>query len=408
MKTKMNTRKLMGFFLAVMSVFLVATIVSAATTSLTDIGVEVDGQSVSSKLAVEAGETIEVKVFLLNPAFNATDLKVKAELQGTKVDVEEVSAPFAVEAGVRTYKTLNIKVPYELQDEVSDDLELNVKVWNSEFEDSEQITLRVMRPLYNADVMSISSSSTVEAGDTLAVDVVLKNIGYADLDDVYTTVRIPALGIERSAYFGDLESLETCEDGCEDNDAVRGKFYISVPYSAEAGIYALEVEVENDDLEVTKSKQILVTNAIPDQIIATSEVKKAGVNELAAYELVLVNPTSKVQVYNVVTENSGRIATSADNTIVVIPAGSSKTVTITAEADREGSYDFNVDFLTGNAVAESKTLTLEVEGTSFGSTNPVVILTIVLAVILLVLLVVLIVLLGKKSNKQDDFSESYY
>ena len=400
----------MVFFLAVMSVLVVANVVSAATAPLANIGVEVDGQWVSdgSTVGVTAGEMIDVKVHL-DPYVNAEDVKVKAELQGTKDDVEATSVPFVVEDGVSTQKVLRLQVPYELQDEVSDDLELNVKVWNGDYEsEASEITLRVMRPLYNADIMSIESSSTVEAGETLAVDVVLKNIGYADLDDLYVTVKFPALNLEKSAYFGDISSLETCDDGCEKDDAVRGKFYVTVPYNAEAGLYVLEVTAENDDLELSEAKKILVTNEIPNTVIATSDSKNVGVGQKASYDLVLVNPTDKVKAYTIVTENSEHLTTSASETIVVIPAGSSKTVTIFGEVDREGSYDFNVDFLSGDSVAETKELTLEANGSSFGSSNPVVILTIVLAIILLVLLVVLIVLLGKKSNRQEDFSESYY
>lgn len=401
----------MVFFLAVMSVFAVAT-VSAATTDLADIGVEVDGQWVSSgsNVAVTAGETIDVKVFL-DPLVDAEDVKVKVELQGTKDDVSETTAPFVVEAGTRAYKTLRIQVPYELQDEVSDDLELNVKVWNGDYEsEHSEITLRVMRPLYNADIMSIESSSTVEAGENYAVNVVLKNIGYADLDDLYVTLRIPALNVERSAYFGDLVALETCDDGCEDDDSVRGTFYLAIPYDAEAGVYTLEATAENDDLELSEAKQILVSNEIPNSIITTTDLKKVGVGQKTQFDLVLVNPTNKVKAYTVVTENSEHLATSASDVIVVIPAGSSKTINVFAEADKEGLYDFDVTFLTGDSVAETQELTLDANGSSFGSTstNPVVILTIVLAIILLVLLVVLIVMLGKRSNKQDDFSESYY
>lgn len=408
----MKTKNLMVFFLAVMSVFVACTLVSA-TSPLADIyNVEVDGIAVwgtGSPVAVEAGEYISVRVYM-NPSVDTTDVRLKVELQGTKIDVEETVGPFVVEQNMRVSKTVNIRVPYELKDAVSEDLRMNIQVWNGDYKSEyNEVTLRVLRPIYNAGVMSIESASSVEAGEVLPVDVVLKNIGYNDLDDVYVALRIPALSLERTAYFGSLYSLEDCDDGCENEDTVKGRFLITIPYDAKSGAYTLEVVVKNDDLELSSSKKIVIQNNLPNTVITTSTLKRAAVGEKAVYELLIVNPTDKLKVYNVATENSDRIRTSADNSIVVVPAGSTKTVKITAEAIKEGSYDFDVTLLTAdNQVAETQKLTLEASGKSLMAGNSAVIITIVLAVILVVLLVVLVVLLGKKSQKQEDFSESYY
>ncbi len=78
--------------------------------------------------------------------------------------------------------------------------------------------MRVQRPSYNPVIKSISTMSNIEAGDVIPVDLVIKNVGYSDLDDLYVTASISALGLEKTSYFGDLVATECCD---EDDDNKR-------------------------------------------------------------------------------------------------------------------------------------------------------------------------------------------
>lgn len=411
----MYTKNLMVFFLTIASVLILVTTISAATTNLATIDkVEINGieDTGNEDIAVEAGDIISIRVtFIANES--ASDVKLKVEIEGTKVDVSDRTAPFDVEDGERYSKTLKLRVPYELKDEVSDDLALNIKIWNGDYKtEHPEITLRVQRPSYNADIMFIDASQNVEAGELYPVDVVLKNIGYNYLDDLYVTAKISALGIERTSYFGDLVALEcTNDDGeysCDesDEDSVRGRFYLKIPYDAEAGIYTLEVQVTNEDLTVSEVKQIVINNDFANNVIVSSNRETVSANEDAKFELLLVNPTNKLKVYRVVVGSSSGLSTNVENPVVAVPAGSSRTATITASAKSEGEYDFDVSVFSGEKLVSTSTMTANVEGRSLAS--PIVILTIILAIIFIVLLVVLIVLLGKKPEKQEEFGESYY
>ncbi|MBR9701946.1 hypothetical protein GOV13_03415, partial [Candidatus Pacearchaeota archaeon] len=219
-------KKLMVSFVALMSVlFLVATVSAAAITA-----VEVDGvDALVGTASVVAGETVTIKVWF-NAEENASDVRVKAEIEGEKVDVDARTAPFDVEDGLGYKKTLTLKIPYELKDEVSEDIDLNLKVWNGDFRDEATMNLRVQRPSYNAEVKSVTASQTVEAGEAFPVDVVLKNMGYNDLDDLYVTASIPALSVAKTLYFGDLVAMEDDDD---DEDTMTGRLYLSIPHNAE-------------------------------------------------------------------------------------------------------------------------------------------------------------------------------
>jgi len=420
----MNTKKILVSLCTIaIALFLVATATvsadtlygydttnaSASTVSTSDLAnytiIEVDGINILDNPSVIAGEKITVRVqFTAN--VDATDVIVKAEIEGDKVSFDAMSSSFNVEKGNTYKKTLTLEVPFELKEEVSDYVTLNVRIWNGDSESEyNDLALRVQRPSYNPVVKSISTSQSVQAGETFPVDIVLKNVGYNDLDDVYVTVGISALGAERTSYFGDLVSIENCTNDCDEMDTVSGRIFLEVPYTAKAGVYTLEVTVTNDDVESKFVRQIVIENDLSENVIVTSTSKTVAVGENAEYTLLLINPTNSLKVYKVVAESTGEISSSVDNAVIAVPAGSSKTVTVTASSRLEGDYNFDVSVFSGDKFISKVTLNLKAEGKSV---NPIVVLTVILAIIFLVLLVVLIVLLGKKPQKAEEFGESYY
>jgi len=403
MKTKMNTKNLLVSFCTVAIFLFLAMSVSATTDIATIDSIEVNDLT-GDNISVIAGEILTVKVFF-TAIEDASDVKLEVEVEGAKVNVDETIGPFDIEDGRRYVKTVQLVLPYELKDQVSENIALNVKLWNGDFRtEVSDIMLRIQRPSYNADVMSIEVSQNVRAGELLPVDVVLKNIGYNELDDTYVTLRIVELGLERTAYFGDIVAIE-------DDDSVRGRFYMRIPYEAVEGIYTIEAEASNDDMSVSEVEQIIINNDFSSGNIIVSNYRQivaAGQN--AEYSMLLVNPTNQLKVYRIVTEPACEVNcnlyTSTNSPVVSVPAGLSKTVTITANAVEEGEYTFNVNVLSGENLEGVVTYNLGVEGRS--SNSPVAVLTVILAIIFLVLLVVLIVLLGKKPQKAEEFGESYY
>lgn len=367
--------------------------------------IEIDGMNINNNPSVIAGEDVTVKVTFTS-SVTTTGVRIKAELEGDKDSVEVMTGSFDVEAGHTYTKSLKLEVPFELKDVTSDDLELSVRIWNSDYESEyENMALRTQRPSYNPVVKSISVAQSVDAGETFPVDILVKNMGYNDLEDLYVTVGIPTLGVQKTAYFGDLVTKESCTEDCEEEDTVSGRIYLEIPYGVEAGIYNLEVLVENDDVESTFVRQIAIENNLPENVIVTSDKKTVAVGQEAEYTLLLVNPTDSLLVYTIVAESNGEVSSSVDSAVVAVPAGSSKTVTVTAMAKSEGEYNFDVNVFSNEKLVEKVTLNLNAEGRAV---NPIVVLTVVLAIIFLVLLVVLIVLLGRKPQKTEEFGESYY
>jgi len=419
-RTKMNIKKLLVSICTIaIALFLVSTVSATLTCdcgncildtiSTSDIAncvtIEVDGVNALSNPSVIAGENVAIKVTFVAKE-SASNVKVRVELEGDKYDVNAVSTSFDVEAGYTYTKTLKLEVPFELKDATSDDIRLNFRIWNGDYEtEYEDIALRVQRPSYNPVVKSISTAQLINAGEAFPVDIILKNMGYNDLEDVYVTVSIPALGVEKTTYFGDLVTMESCTEDCEEEDTVNGRVFLEVPYTAKAGIYALEVKVLTDDVESKFARQIVIGNDVAENVIVMTSEKTVAVGEDAEYTLLLLNPTNSLKVYKITTESDGDLTSNMDNSVVAVPAGSSKTVTITASSKTEGKYNFNVAVISGEQTLNTVPLTLNVEGKTV---NPIIVLTIVLAIIFLVLLVVLIVLIGRKPQKTEEYGESYY
>lgn len=427
-KNEMKSKNILVSCLTIVSLLILASIASvsliSATSSLGTINeVTVDDLSVTGNdLSVVAGDTVSLQVFFTSDV-NASDITVEATFETDKEDVKSETKSFDIESGKQYVKRLSLEVPFDLKDELSNDMNLNIEISGDGYKEEMDYTLRVQRDSYNSEIKSVVVSQTVEAGETFPVDIVLKNMGYNNLDDVYVTARISALGVEKTAYFGDLVAIECDKDlsseenygvdvdrKCneDDKDTVTGRIYLDTPYEAKSGIYALEVEVTNDDVTKKEVIQLVVNNDFADNVIIASTTQKVAVGDEADYKLLIVNPTNKLKVYRVVTETSEGLSSSADESVVAVPAGSSKQVVVTAKALSEGKHDFNVNVFSGDELVSSAVLTADAEGSSVSTTSPVTILTVVLAIIFIVLLIVLIVLITKKPEKSEEFGESYY
>ncbi len=381
---KMNTKRILVSFLLIASVLFLAGMVSAYSfpvgSDYSNLSVKVNGdvvESASDLPSVVAGDTITVKVSFKYNGTNPDTIKVKATIED-----ETDSVTVTVENGESYFpETLTLKVPSDFEsDSLNEDFPLSVKIGDEEVELGD---LHVQRPSYDVAIKSVMTSSSVEAGQLLPVDVVLKNVGYNELEDLYVTAKIVGLNVEKTAYFEDL--VNVAEDGSDKDDSVSKRLYLEIPYNVKSGTYTLEVTAENEETSSAMTKEIAVTNGFPDLAMKSGN------------DLVLLNPTNQLKVYTVKYAET--------QVSVIVPAASSKSVTI--ETPTSGEYEFDVGVFSGEQLLS----VVKFSGTGSAPTSitsPVMVLTIILAVVFLVLLVVLVVLITKKPQKTEEFGESYY
>jgi len=381
----MDIQKNLGFFIVVLAgVLFLAGMVSAA--NVHGVSVTLDDVAATANPSVIAGDSVTAKIVFTSDV-TTSDLKVRFEIEGDQIDVAQTTVPFEVESGKTYVKKLTLKIPNELEDEISDDAELNLRIWGGESTDyTDSFDVRIQRPSYDVGFMSISTSQTIEAGKILPVDVVVKNVGYNELNNLYITVSIPDLGIKKTGYFGDLVSVENDDD----DDFVRGRLLLEVPYNVKSGSYSLQVEAKSGSFDAMKSQDITVKGGLSSNVFVSGN------------QIVVANPTSQLLALKLVPETTGNALVTLSEGIVVIPAGTSRTIT----ASSSGSDSYKVNIFTANGeLLDSITVSPSAPTSSGG--NAVAVLTVILTIVFLVLLVVLIVLITKKPEK-SELGESYY
>ncbi len=400
-------KKFLVSFLILASVLVLTSVVSAnQIATITNLNVNsLNGVGNGQSIAVLAGNSVPVTVTFTANA-NESNVYLSVNVQGINGDIQSQVFVGDIETGQTYVEPLSISIPSDNGDIQSNNLPVVVTIWNGDssvVETQQTVYFRYQRQSYNVEVMSLNTVGSVNAGGLVPVNVVLKNTGYNELNDLYVIVSIPALNVEKTAYFGDLNNV------VQSNDTTSGTVYLQLPsYNVTSGSYIVQAEVRNGYVDEVQTTTLNIENSFESNIVADNPVQSSNVGQSATYNLEVVNPTTSITVYNIVPQTASGVAISTDS-IITVPAGSSRTITLTATPSSAGSYNLSVSaFSNDGQLTGNVNLALNAEGN--GVSNPVVILTIVLAVIFITLLAVLLVLIARKpsSNKPEEFSESYY
>jgi len=370
--------------------------------------VEVNGVDVTASgatTAVFAGETVPMKV-IFSSTTDADDVIVNVWLTGAGGKVASTER-FVVLANRPYTRFFSVPVPFNI--DPNDTLTLEVTVENRDgILAQKAVPLSAQRASYITELLDVNMASTVKAGSTMPVDIVLKNRGYHDSQDQFVKVTIPALGVTSKAYFGDLSSVDQPGDYTLNNDAAERRMYVAIPANAPAGVYDVEIEAYNADSSTVANKKIAVAVATSDNtIVSAISTKTFAPGEKVSYTTTLVNSGDKIALYEVVLSSSSGLTVSTDSPVVAVPAGNSNSVKYDVSAAKAGTYTFTANIYSSGNLVKTETFTANVQGSGIAG-NATVLLTVVLAIIFVVLLVVLIVLLTRKPEKKEDFGESYY
>jgi hypothetical protein len=400
--------KYQKILVSLVAIFALAISLIASVSASGWVNVEVSGTDYSD-LAVFAGQTLPVRV-IFSSYIDESDVRVKAWISGEQEYAVSTERFDMVEGKVYS-KLVSVQVPSNI--DPSEDLKLEVLVEsrnNGEIA-REAISLSAQRGSYEVELLDVDMASEVRTGTSLPIDIVLKNRGYHFAEDTFVKVKIPALGIEQKAYFGDLSPVD--QSNPDKEDAAEKRIVLSIPSNAPTGLYLVELTVYNADSSSVMTKKVsIVGGSSENSIFVTSANSKTfAVGSKAGYSMTLVNSGDKIRVYELVAEAPNALTVSLDESTVIVPAGASKTVNFGVVASREGEYNFAINVYSDNELTKSNSFLANVDnkGAKGSSGNATLVLTIVLAIIFIVLLVVLIVLLTRKpENKVEEFGESYY
>lgn len=404
----MENKTLLVSLVAIFALVLTFANVSATDDFVSKPSVEVNSLS-GNVVSAFAGETLPVRV-TFSGLSNASDVRIKVEISGAR-DVSYSSERFNVVEGGVYSRLIAVTIPSNIDSTENLQLLVSVESRNSGHVDADPFTLAAQRESYTVEVLDVNMQSKVQAGSNLALDVVLKNRGMELAEDTFVKVKIPALGIEQRSYFGDMSAVD--EANPDKEDASERRMLLNIPSDAKPGVYVVEIEAYNGDSSTVITKKVVISGASENSMIVSAVKSKTfAVGDTGIYTLTLVNSGNKIAIYELVIESSDdSLNVNVNEPIVVVPAGTSKTVTIEAQASKAGKYNFVANvYSSGNLVSE-ESFVANVQGSSTSkvfSGNTAVVLTVVLAIIFVVLLVVLIVLLTRKPEKSQETGESYY
>ena len=423
MKSKKNMamKNLLVFFVAVFAFAIAVQSVSAfgQITSVEVNGVEALGGTID--FGEFAGDRVPVRVVFeasddVDEFLEETrDVQIVVWISGERAHAVESDRFDALEG--KTYaRTILVELPFDLDENLEESRRLEIAVESDEegTADETSIDLTVQRESYLLEILAVNMPQDVKAGQSLTLDIVLKNRGRQLAEDTFLRIRIPELGLETQTYFGDLSSVDTGGDEVDREDAVERRTYIRIPADAPLGLYNVVIEAFNSDSFTSLEKRVLVGGAQEDTLVVTpSNSKTFSTGDTAVYELTLVNRGSVVRVYNIVADAPKGLNIDLSDTVIVVPAGSSKTVEISAASTLRDDYSFTAIINSDGKVVSDETFTATVtEGNGSSGVkstdNAAILLTVILAIVFIVLLVVLIVLLTRKPEQKEEFGESYY
>jgi hypothetical protein len=404
----MKTKHILSLIVAIFAIVAIlpgVTAQSGGFVSIDDLTVDGIQHYDGETAGVFAGDVIPVRVTFTADE-HEEDVRVVARILGER-GLSEVTERFDVIEGSRYSRLLTIGLPYDLDDNLNEPFTLKVTIEsNSREGDSIEVFLEVQRSSYELEILSVEMDEEVRAGDNLVVDAVLKNRGSHEAEDTFVIVKVPELGLSKREFLGDLSSID--EDDPEKFDSEQGRIFLRIPRDAAAGVYTVEVEAFNDDSRVVVDRRIVVLGASDEStVISSTTSKKFAVGEVKSYTLTLVNAGDRIKIYELVLEAANGLTIDFDESVVAVPAGTSRTVKFDVTGTEDGTFNFAVDVISDGELVKKQNYVAMVEGRSIGG-DSAVLLTVVLAIVFVVLLVVLIVLLTRKPEKSEEFGESYY
>jgi len=392
---------------ALFAVLLLAILPGALAMSVDVNGVTYSGSPISVKL----GETMPVAVEFY-PTVDSNDTTITAEISyGHGKHMSVVSDAFYAIAGTDYKETLNIAMPTNVEvtpPGESYTLSIAIKDGHGNLIEFQPVPLTVQKENDLLDIQKVMAQSSVDAGKPMLVDIVVKNVGTDNQDDVYVSVEIPTLGVNAQEYVGDLYSV----DNDEGKDTAVISVPIKIPSTALSGAYVMTIRASNGNVDVSKKVGLNVNGIAKDSetsdAIPTVTEQTVGQGKTASYEISVVNLGTSAKTYSVeISGTDGWASYSINPSAVSLQkdARSQLNVYLTAQDKATaGTHTFTATVKSSDGWQKQFTFTANVEAAR--TVDPVLISVIVLAIILVVLIAIFVKSRSKPEALEDE--ETYY
>ncbi len=416
---------LMALF--VISLLSLSMVSALDATNLSWGSVRVNGDYVNDGevLAVEEGQTIDIRVGLLAAA-GADNIEVDAKIAGYEYSDEEPLSDstglFDVQANQTKYKDLQITLPTHLD---KDRYTLRLRAMDKNtaaLVHTVELSIEPVRHGIGITDVTFSPGSTVKAGRSLLTTVLVENFGDRDQEDVKVTVEIPTLGLTAAEFI----DVETDNHNVDYEDVPQ--VFLPIPATAAEGDYQVVVTAKYNNLRDTVSKTFTVHVAQDERfqeegsvVLAVGpESQSVVAGKTATYALALSNTGRTSKAYVLETMAGDWATVTLSDSVVVLESGKNKVVyvEVTPKAGATaGEHVTSVNIKSGDGelvqsvplrasvVAESASVSATAS-TDFSLRNGLEIALIVLVVVLVI--VGLIVGFSRLRKDDEEDQKTYY
>ncbi len=246
----------------------------------------------------------------------------------------------------------------------------------------------VVRNEHSLEIQSVETRGTAAAGSTLDFVVTVLNNGNNDEDDVVIRVAVPELGISQASMPMTIEESEE----------ITNYFTISIPQNAEANEYSVLVSAFNSKYtDVSQfSLDVSGTEAKEDSqiVVNTGDSIKSVGESGAVFTVSLTNTGSNARTLSLEASgvrNWGEI--SINPATVVVPAGSTKIVSVFVTADEgvKGDQQFSLFVREDSKIVDSISFTAEIDSDNVDTVSLTTALKWGIGILILVLVVAFVV-----------------
>ena len=260
---------------------------------------------------------------------------------------------------------------------------------------------------------------TIVAGRALTGKIKVKNLWDSTIKDLKVTLSVPELNIKASEYMDELQT---------DQSKTFEELLLRIPECTKAGTYDALITVEFDEYSQTEStKTITVTssstcgttgatgNTQGNTLITVPNMQEVAQGTSVVYPIVISNDASASQIYTLSLSGASTWSTARidPSSVVVVPAGQSKTVYLYLSTNKDAELGDKPFTLSIESGSDSKSIPLIAKVTKsatasndWSSFKKALEIGLIILVIILII-VGLIIAFGKmKDNKKE--SEPYY
>lgn len=309
---------------------------------------------------VERGDSINIDVLVQGQAAGTTkEVRVLAEIPGHEDDIEDESSIIKLEPTISRKVTLTVDVPTDIDANVDEDnnsaesFTLRIKVFDNQDFEFVEIPIKVGERRHDLDVQDVilRPSATVEADNTLFLEVRVENIGDNRERDIKVIASIPELKVTDSQFISRLETEDRDNEDERNSESVT--LALPIPEDAETGDYNIEIEVEfnRGRSRITETETVHVKGTAPADVVeslinvdATS--KKVAQAASVSYSVSVANFEKETTTYSAEVLGVGTFGSASvtPSLLRVLPEETGELlVTIAANSDAApGEHTFTI------------------------------------------------------------------